>query len=108
MLFRSHSRGLLAYACAIVSAFSSAEDVLHQVFERLLRGDIKIDDYVRMRDVIVTPYKGQIGRVVGIKRNSRNRETLDKYAVRFSDGNTVEVWSIQLEAVRTLELKTTA
>jgi hypothetical protein len=67
-----------------------------------------VNDYVRMRDVIVTQYKGQIGRVVEIKRNPRNRETLDKYGVRFSDGNTVEVWSIQLEGVRELELKTTA
>jgi hypothetical protein len=67
-----------------------------------------LNDYVRMRDVIVTPYKGHIGRVVEIKRSPRNRETLDKYNVRFADGNTLEVWSIQLEAVREVKLKTTA
>jgi hypothetical protein len=61
-----------------------------------------------MRDVIVTQYKGQIGRVIEMKRNPRNRETLDKYVVRFADGNTSEVWSVQLEAVRPSELKTTA
>jgi len=42
-LYEQHSRSLLAYACSILPAFSSAEDILHQVFERLLRGDIEID-----------------------------------------------------------------
>jgi RNA polymerase sigma-70 factor (ECF subfamily) len=41
-LYEQHSRGLLAYACSILSTFASAEDVLHQVFERLLKGDIEI------------------------------------------------------------------
>ena len=41
-LYERHSRGLLAYACSFVSSFASAEDVLHQVFARLLRGDIEI------------------------------------------------------------------
>jgi RNA polymerase sigma-70 factor (ECF subfamily) len=41
-LYEQHRRGLLAYACSLSSSFSSAEDVLHQVFERLLRGDIEI------------------------------------------------------------------
>ena len=41
-LYEQHSRGLLAYACSFVASFASAEDVLHQVFERLLRGDIQI------------------------------------------------------------------
>jgi hypothetical protein len=67
-----------------------------------------LNDNVRIRDVIVTQYKGQIGRVIEKKLNPRNRETLDKYQIRFADGNTVELWSIQLEAVRPLELKTTA
>ena len=33
---------MLAYACSFLPSFASAEDVLHQVFERLLRGDVKI------------------------------------------------------------------
>ena len=41
-LYELHSRGLLAYACSFVTSFASAEDALHQVFERLLRGDIEI------------------------------------------------------------------
>jgi hypothetical protein len=57
-------------------------------------------EYVRMRDVITTSYKGQIGRVVETKPNSRAKQTLDKYCVRFADGETVEVWSIQLESVK--------
>ena len=41
-LYEQHGRGLLAYACSFVSSFALAEDVLHQVFERLLRGDLSI------------------------------------------------------------------
>jgi len=42
-LYEEHARGLLAYACSFLTGFASAEDVLHQVFERLLRGDIEIE-----------------------------------------------------------------
>jgi len=41
-LYEKHARGLLAYACTFVASFATAEDVLHQVFERLLRGDLAI------------------------------------------------------------------
>jgi RNA polymerase sigma-70 factor (ECF subfamily) len=41
-LYELHARGLLAYACSFVTSFATAEDVLHQVFERLLRGDLAI------------------------------------------------------------------
>jgi RNA polymerase sigma-70 factor (ECF subfamily) len=34
---------LLAYACSYTASFAAAEDALHQVFERLLRGDIEIE-----------------------------------------------------------------
>jgi RNA polymerase sigma-70 factor (ECF subfamily) len=43
-LYEKHGRGLIAYACSFLHGFTAAEDVLHQVFERLLRGDIKLDD----------------------------------------------------------------
>jgi RNA polymerase sigma-70 factor (ECF subfamily) len=33
---------LIAYACSFIPSFASAEDILHQVFARLLRGDIEI------------------------------------------------------------------
>jgi DNA-directed RNA polymerase specialized sigma24 family protein len=33
---------LLAYACSFVSSFAAAEDIVHHVFERLLRGDLSI------------------------------------------------------------------
>ena len=39
-LYDEHGRTLLAYACAILPDRFAAEDVLHQVFVRLLRGDI--------------------------------------------------------------------
>ena len=43
-LYEEHGRGLLAYACSLVATFATAEDVLHQVFERLLRGDLSISN----------------------------------------------------------------
>lgn len=42
LLYERHSRGLLAYGCAFTASFAAAEDALHHVFERLLRGDIEI------------------------------------------------------------------
>ena len=42
-LYEQHGRGLIAYACTFLPGFASAEDVLHQVFERLLRGGIDIE-----------------------------------------------------------------
>jgi len=42
-LYECHARGLFAYACSFVTSFASAEDILHQVFERLLRGDVEVD-----------------------------------------------------------------
>jgi len=41
-LYEEHARGLVAYACSFVASFATAEDILHQVFERLLRGDLAI------------------------------------------------------------------
>jgi RNA polymerase sigma-70 factor (ECF subfamily) len=41
-LYDQHGPALLAYACSILRDYSTAEDMLHQVFVRLLRGDIKI------------------------------------------------------------------
>jgi len=41
-LYEQHGRGLIAYACAFLPGFASAEDVMHQVFERLLRGNLEI------------------------------------------------------------------
>lgn len=37
-LYEEHGRALLAYACALLRDASAAEDVLHQVFLKLLRG----------------------------------------------------------------------
>jgi RNA polymerase sigma factor (sigma-70 family) len=41
-LYEQYGRALLAYAYAIVSGRAAAEDVLHQVFEKLLRGNTEI------------------------------------------------------------------
>jgi RNA polymerase sigma-70 factor (ECF subfamily) len=46
-LYDQHGRALLAYACSIVKDYSTAEDILHQVFIRLLRGKITISGSAR-------------------------------------------------------------
>lgn len=43
-LYEQHGRGLIAYSCTFLRGFAAAEDILHQVFERLLRGDIELTD----------------------------------------------------------------
>jgi RNA polymerase sigma-70 factor (ECF subfamily) len=41
-LYDEHDRVLLAYACSLLGDVAAAEDVVHQVFLRLLRGDVAI------------------------------------------------------------------
>ena len=41
-LYAAHDRRLFAYACALLGDAAAAEDVVHQVFLRLLRGDVMI------------------------------------------------------------------
>lgn len=41
-LYEQHGRALLAYACSVVRSVAEAEDAVHHVFARLLRGDIVI------------------------------------------------------------------
>lgn len=41
-LYEQHRRGLFAYACSFVSSFATAEDILQQVFTRMLRLDVEI------------------------------------------------------------------
>jgi RNA polymerase sigma factor (sigma-70 family) len=41
-LYVDHGSLLTGYACAILGDRSAAEDVVHQVFTRLLRGDVSI------------------------------------------------------------------
>jgi len=56
-----------------------------------------LNDQVRMLDTILTSYRGEVGTIVDVKPHRLNKETLDKYVVRFADGKTLLVWSIQLE-----------
>ena len=42
ILYERHARALVTYACSLLSDFATAEDVVHQVFQRLLRGDIEL------------------------------------------------------------------
>jgi RNA polymerase sigma-70 factor, ECF subfamily len=41
-LYEQHGRVLLAYACSFVRSVAEAEDIVHQVFTRLLHGDFAI------------------------------------------------------------------
>jgi len=43
-LYERHSPVLLAYACSFVPDFAVAEDAVHQVFLKLLRGETKMPD----------------------------------------------------------------
>ena len=40
--YEQHGRGLLAYACCFVPSFACAEDVVHQVFVRMLRNGVQV------------------------------------------------------------------
>ena len=68
-LYEQHGRGLLAYACTFVPSFALAEDVLHQVFERLLRGDLSISGapisyvYRAVRNTALNVARSRAGRV---------------------------------------------
>lgn len=39
-LYEEHGRVLLAYACSFMRSVAEGEDIVHQVFARLLRGDV--------------------------------------------------------------------
>jgi DNA-directed RNA polymerase specialized sigma24 family protein len=41
-LYEQHGRVLLAYACSFVRSVAEGEDIVQQVFTRLLRGDVVI------------------------------------------------------------------
>jgi RNA polymerase sigma-70 factor (ECF subfamily) len=43
-LYERHGAALTAYACTFVSDFASAEDVVHQLFLKLLRTEIAMPD----------------------------------------------------------------
>jgi RNA polymerase sigma-70 factor (ECF subfamily) len=46
-LYQLYGAGLLAYGCAITVDRGAAEDVLHQVFLKLLRGDVALPEVAR-------------------------------------------------------------
>ena len=43
-LYAAHGGALLAYACSFTGNRAQAEDLLHQVFARLLRGDVNLPE----------------------------------------------------------------
>ena len=44
-LYEEHARVLFAYGRSLVGDAAAAENLLHQVFARLLRGDIAVDGH---------------------------------------------------------------
>jgi RNA polymerase sigma-70 factor (ECF subfamily) len=46
-LYREYGAGLLAYGCAITVDRAAAEDVLQQLFLKLLRGDVRLPEMAR-------------------------------------------------------------
>jgi RNA polymerase sigma-70 factor (ECF subfamily) len=44
LLYEEHGRGLIAFACSVVKGFAAAEDVLHEVFRKILRGGVDPND----------------------------------------------------------------
>ena len=63
----------------------------------------RVNDYVQMRDVILSSRRGQVGQITDVKPNKRQKQTLDRYSVRFPDATIVEVWDIQLAGVENHE-----
>ena len=68
-LYDEHGAGLLAYACSMLGDRSTAEDVLHQVFLRLLAGNMAIPNdpraylYRAVRNAALNVYRSAPRRV---------------------------------------------
>lgn len=68
-LYDEHGASLLAYACSMLGDRSTAEDVLHQVFLRLLAGDVVIPNdpraylYRAVRNAALNVYRSASRRV---------------------------------------------
>src|SRR5262245_59600379 len=75
LLYQEHGRGLIAFACSVVHGFAAAEDVLHEVFRKLLRGGIDTND-------VTAPY---------LYRAVRN-ESLNYIRNRSRDAVLVDSW----------------
>ena len=97
-LYEEHGRALLAYACALLRDPSAAEDVLHEVFTKLLRGRVTIDGepirylFRAVRNTALNHIRGQ-AREIGLGDAARWLES--------PDGSTETSMALQ-SALRTL------
>ena len=59
----------------------------------------KIDDIVKINSVISSKHTGRQGRIKQVIPNSRQKQTLDRYVVRFNESEEETFWDIQLVLV---------
>jgi RNA polymerase sigma-70 factor (ECF subfamily) len=90
-LYDRHSRGLLAYACSILSSFAAAEDVLHEVFERLLRSNTEITSSPK-----TYLYRAVRNASLNAKRNRKHDVRLDDVWLEGPAGTGSDVIDLQL------------
>jgi RNA polymerase sigma-70 factor (ECF subfamily) len=89
-LYEQHGRGLIAYACAFLPGFASAEDVLHGVFERLLRGGIRIEG-----SPVSYLYRAVRNAALNDLRNRSRDTSLNDAWIETSPGNKDEAIALQ-------------
>ena len=59
----------------------------------------KIDDLVEINSVIYSKHTGRQGRIKKVIPNKRQKQTLDRYVVRFNESEEETFWDIQLVLV---------
>ena len=59
----------------------------------------EIDDIVEVNSVITSKHAGRQGRVKKVIPNKQQRQTLDRYVVRFNESEEQTFWHIQLVPV---------
>ena len=59
----------------------------------------KIDDLVEINSVIFSKHTGRQGRIKQVIQSRRQKQTLDRYVVRFNESEEETFWDIQLVLV---------
>jgi hypothetical protein len=65
----------------------------------------EIGQHVVINDVISSRHLGKKAVIVEAHANRKRIRTLDKYVVKFADGETAALWSIQLDDLERLRKK---
>jgi RNA polymerase sigma-70 factor (ECF subfamily) len=80
-LYATHGPALVAYACSFAADVAAAEDVVHQVFLRLLRGDITIPDVP-----VAYLYRAVRNAALNVRRHGLRDVPLETEAACFEHG----------------------